>query len=153
MERQDPPETGAGLARGTSLPRRLWHTLALALVCAFSFNSIKHATRYIEGLQERKSHSVIIAAKNLAAPTAPINPLQHQQENQAGKEEQTTAAMRVGEEVEQCTPEQLSIIKGQLPPDDCLKYRGSPWTQNCSISYATRCMLSVFSLHVVYFIV
>jgi len=41
--------------------------------------------------------------------------------------------------VKQCTPVELSIIKQQLPPDDCLKYRGSPWLQRCSMSYATRC--------------
>jgi len=39
----------------------------------------------------------------------------------------------------QCTPEQLSTIKQQLPPDDCIKYRRQPWKQQCSLTYATRC--------------
>ena len=39
----------------------------------------------------------------------------------------------------QCTYEELLLIKRQLPPDDCLKYQQQPWTQRCSLSYATRC--------------
>lgn len=44
----------------------------------------------------------------------------------------------------QCTHAELSIIKHQLPPDDCLKYAGQPYRQNCSLSYATRCPDSVW---------
>lgn len=40
---------------------------------------------------------------------------------------------------ENCTAAELSIIKQQLPPDDCRKYAGQPWMQQCSMSYATRC--------------
>ncbi len=41
--------------------------------------------------------------------------------------------------LEQCTPEQLKTIATQLPPDDCLQFRGKPWMQRCSFTYATRC--------------
>ena len=40
----------------------------------------------------------------------------------------------------QCTIEELGVIKRQLPPDDCVEYATQPWTQRCSLSYATRCM-------------
>ena len=39
----------------------------------------------------------------------------------------------------QCTIEELGVIKRQLPPDDCVEYATQPWTQRCSLSYATRC--------------
>ena len=39
----------------------------------------------------------------------------------------------------QCTPEDLAIIKKQLPPEDCHAYASQPWTQRCSLTYATRC--------------
>ena len=39
----------------------------------------------------------------------------------------------------QCTAEQFDVIKKQLPSDDCLKYKGQPWMQKCSLTYATRC--------------
>lgn len=42
-------------------------------------------------------------------------------------------------QLEQCTPEQLKTIQAQLPPDDCFKYRGQPYVQKCSFTYATRC--------------
>ncbi|KAL3758624.1 hypothetical protein ACHAWU_008378 [Discostella pseudostelligera] len=38
-----------------------------------------------------------------------------------------------------CTSDELLVIKRQLPPDDCLKYRKKPWLQRCSLTYATRC--------------
>lgn len=41
--------------------------------------------------------------------------------------------------VRQCTSDELLVIKRQLPPDDCLKYRKKPWLQRCSLTYATRC--------------
>jgi hypothetical protein len=31
----------------------------------------------------------------------------------------------------------------QLPPDDCYEYATQPWTQRCSLSYATRCKTNV----------
>mmetsp|Transcript_19201 Transcript_19201/g.46088 ORF Transcript_19201/g.46088 Transcript_19201/m.46088 type:complete len:129 (+) Transcript_19201:391-777(+) len=43
------------------------------------------------------------------------------------------------EEVANCTPKDMSIIKKQLPADDCVRNRGAPWTQECSMSYATKC--------------
>ncbi|KAL7525893.1 hypothetical protein ACHAXR_001205, partial [Thalassiosira sp. AJA248-18] len=39
----------------------------------------------------------------------------------------------------QCTPAQLSIIQQQLPADDCERYQDQPYTQMCSLVYATRC--------------
>ena len=39
----------------------------------------------------------------------------------------------------QCTIEELGVIMRQLPPDDCYEYETQPWTQRCSLSYATRC--------------
>jgi hypothetical protein len=44
-----------------------------------------------------------------------------------------------------CTLDELDVIKSQLPPDDCLTYRGEPWLQKCSMSYATRCKSRDFS--------
>ena len=41
--------------------------------------------------------------------------------------------------VDQCTATQLDVIRKQLPSDDCLKYKGQPWMQKCSLTYATRC--------------
>ncbi|KAL7526395.1 hypothetical protein ACHAWF_001749 [Thalassiosira exigua] len=40
---------------------------------------------------------------------------------------------------EDCTAEQLGVVRWQLPPDDCVRYQRQPWTQRCSHSYATRC--------------
>jgi hypothetical protein len=44
-----------------------------------------------------------------------------------------------GSSPRQCTIEELGVITRQLPPDDCYEYATQPWTQRCSLSYATRC--------------
>lgn len=31
------------------------------------------------------------------------------------------------------------VIQRQLPPDECIKSKGQPWTQKCSFTYATKC--------------
>ena len=38
-----------------------------------------------------------------------------------------------------CTPDQLDVVRYQLPPDDCARTKRQPWRQECSFSYATRC--------------
>lgn len=40
---------------------------------------------------------------------------------------------------ERCTESQLSVIRQQLPPDDCAAFANNPWSQRCSLTYATRC--------------
>ncbi|KAL3774742.1 hypothetical protein ACHAWO_012067 [Cyclotella atomus] len=45
----------------------------------------------------------------------------------------------ITETVTKCTSEQLDIIQKQLPPDECIKSKGQPWTQKCSFTYATKC--------------
>ena len=42
-------------------------------------------------------------------------------------------------EMPMCTLEQISTIRQQLPPGDCIWKRDKPWEQKCSLSYATRC--------------
>jgi hypothetical protein len=41
--------------------------------------------------------------------------------------------------LEQCSPEQLAIIKKQLPPDECLENKRQQHRQRCSFTYASRC--------------
>ena len=43
------------------------------------------------------------------------------------------------EPLEQCSPEQLAIIKKQLPPDECLENKRQQHRQRCSFTYASRC--------------
>ena len=38
-----------------------------------------------------------------------------------------------------CTAEQVQIIKHQLPADGCERHQNRPWNNRCSFSYATRC--------------
>ena len=42
-------------------------------------------------------------------------------------------------EASKCTESELNTIRYQLPPDDCIKNRGTPFNQRCSMTYATRC--------------
>jgi len=46
----------------------------------------------------------------------------------------------VYERPQECTTDQLEQIKRHLLPDDCTKYKKSPWLQRCSFTIATMCI-------------
>ena len=42
-------------------------------------------------------------------------------------------------DLQPCTNDQLETIKQQLPPGDCIANIRQPWSQRCSLTYATKC--------------
>jgi hypothetical protein len=47
--------------------------------------------------------------------------------------------------IQQCTAEQLDVLRHQLPPDECLRSQGTyAYLQKCSFTYATRCPEAVW---------
>eukprot|EP00928_Gymnodinium_smaydae_P038002 TRINITY_DN26307_c0_g1_i1.p1 TRINITY_DN26307_c0_g1~~TRINITY_DN26307_c0_g1_i1.p1 ORF type:complete len:430 (+),score=27.78 TRINITY_DN26307_c0_g1_i1:64-1353(+) len=41
--------------------------------------------------------------------------------------------------VETCVEDRLAVIKRQLPPDECHRFKDRPYLQRCSFTYATKC--------------
>ena len=98
-----------------------WLGLACWLACAFL--TFKRAFF----LEEYNASRIDIFSRNTTAFDSEQNHNEH-----------------IPVEVEQCTPAELSMIKQQLPPGDCIKTRDKPWGQTCSLTYATRCPDSVW---------
>mmetsp|Transcript_34429 Transcript_34429/g.72481 ORF Transcript_34429/g.72481 Transcript_34429/m.72481 type:complete len:318 (-) Transcript_34429:515-1468(-) len=43
------------------------------------------------------------------------------------------------ERPEDCTSDEIDVLRHQLPPTDCVSTKKQPWRQKCSFTYATRC--------------
>ena len=81
---------------------------------------------------------ILFPRSESSSQTNEVTPIDHEIDQTATPTNPSTQRIH-NSHVPKCTSEQLAIIKKQLPPDDCRKHRREPYTQKCSLSYATRC--------------